>query len=321
MTEYKPLRVGITGVGKMGQNHLRILSMLKSVDLLFIHDVDAKRVGEVSVRYGVKGVTELEPALKDIDALFIVTPTSTHQAVLDVASRYVRNIFIEKPLTDSRASSEAAVATLLERGVNVQIGFIERFNPTVIELKKVIEHGGDVVNVDLIRTNKLSNRIVDVDVITDLMIHDIDLALYINGPARDVYAYGTVDDGMISFATAVITHHNGRFSKLTASRITEKRIRQICVTCREMFIDCDLLKKELLITKQTVDQSYRGVFLSSVEETIEVSNQEALLSEDMMFVQCAQRGDFTPHVVPKLQDGLAAIVVADQIQQLIRGGR
>jgi predicted dehydrogenase len=167
----------------------------------------------------------------------------------------------------------------------------------------------------------VSSRITDVDVVTDLMIHDIDLALYLNGPVDNVHAYGTLDNGHISYTTAILSHQNGRFSKLTASRITEKRIRQINVTCRDMFIDCDLLKKELLVTKQTVDQSYRGVFLSSVEETIEVSNQEALLSEDMTFIQCAASGDFCNGIVPTVNDGLAAMTVAEKVQQSVWGGR
>jgi predicted dehydrogenase len=319
MIEHNPIKIGIIGLGKMGQNHLRVLSMLKSVDIKFISDIDTKRASELGNKYDIPLSNILENDLKSIDAVVIVTPTSTHFDMLNLASKYVRYIFLEKPLTGDLESSKRAMHIIQERGINLQVGFIERFNPAIIELKKVIDHGGEVINIDFSRTNKLSSRITDVDVVADLMVHDIDLALYLNGPYRSVYAYGKTENGNIAFANAIITHENDRFSKLTASRITEKRIRQISVTCKEMYIDCDLLKKEVLVTKQTVDQSYRGIFLSSVEETIEVSNQEALLSEDMAFITAVAQDNFSSPLIPQTLDGINAMRLVDEVQRQVKG--
>jgi predicted dehydrogenase len=168
----------------------------------------------------------------------------------------------------------------------------------------------------LTRTNKLSARITDVDVVTDLMIHDIDLALHLSGPVSTVSAHGLADGGMINFASALLTHKNGRFSRIQASRITEKKIRAIQATCTDMFVDCDLLRKELLVHRQSEIQQKNGgpYTISSLEQTIEVRPQEALLSELQEFVTLCKTGSTTR---PDTADGLRAAIICDQIQRAV----
>jgi predicted dehydrogenase len=170
----------------------------------------------------------------------------------------------------------------------------------------------------LTRTNRLSARITDVDVVTDLMIHDIDLALHLNGPVRSVSAHGVHENGMIDFACALLTHQNGRFSRILASRITEKKIRSIHATCTDMFVDCDLLRKEIVITRQTeVQQPRQGepYTITAVEETVAVNPQEALLLELQAFVSSC-RGATGPEV-PGSAAGVAAMAVCEQVREAI----
>lgn len=312
-----PLRVGLIGLGNMGRNHLRILSMLKNVDLVFIHDTESARVAELAAQYDCHASTDLDTDLARVDAVVLVTPTSTHYDYIRRASHHLKSIFVEKPLTDTLESSIAVVDLARETGLRIQVGFIERFNPAVMALQKVIGDSDRIINIDFSRTNKVSKRITDVDVVTDLMIHDIDLALYLNGPANNVEAYGVLEGGMIEFARATIGHANGAFSSITASRITEKRIRKIEVTCVDKYIDCNLLRKEVLINKQTIEQYYEKVSISSKEETIDVRPEEALLSELMAFV--AYAGGSNVVSVPSELDGLNAMKVAQRVQTLIRG--
>lgn len=313
----RALKVGLIGLGKMGQNHLRILSMLKNVDLGFIYDMDAARASELSVQYGCRASVDLDVDLALVDAVVLVTPTSTHNEYIKRVSNHVRAIFVEKPLTDKLETSEEIITLAKDKELRIQVGFIERFNPAVMALKKVLSGTERIVNIDFSRTNKVSNRITDVDVVTDLMIHDIDLALYLNGPARQVSAYGVLEDGMIAFARATITHDNGSFSNITASRITEKRIRKISVTCGDKYVHCNLLRKEVLINKQTLEQYYEKVSISSKEETIDVRPEEALLSELMAFVRYASDGNADG--IPTDIDGYDAMKVAQEVQQIIRG--
>lgn len=319
MTTAPPLKVGLIGLGNMGQNHLRILSMLKNVDLKFIHDADIKRSEQLAKQYDVRCSVDLDDDLGMVDAVVLVTPTSTHFDYIKRVSDRVSSIFVEKPLTDDLHTSQEVLGLAKNKKLRIQTGFIERFNPAVVVLKDVVANAQRVVNIDFTRTNKVSSRITDVDVVTDLMIHDIDLALYLNGPAKEVSAYGVIEDGMIAYARAAITHEKGAFSNITASRITEKRIRQISVTCDEMYVDCNLLRKEVVINKQSLSQAYDNVSISSKEEAIHVRPEEALLSELMAFVRFAAGGDTS--AVPTEHDGYNAMRVAHQVQEIIRGGR
>lgn len=311
-----PVRIGLIGLGKMGQNHLRVLSMLKSVDLTFIYDWDAQIAQRLSESYAVPTGTDLEALLPAADAVVICTPTVTHGEYIRRAAKYVANIFVEKPLAHSLDETKELARFAAERNLKVQIGFIERFNPAIQQLKSVLEESGQVISIDFTRTNKLSARITDVDVVTDLMIHDIDLALHLNGPVNDVSAHGLSEGRMINFASALLTHANGRFSRIQASRVTEKKIRTIQATCIDMFVDCELVRKELLINRQSEIQQQDGgpYTISSIEQTVEVRQQEALLTELQTFVAMCQTGEATG---PDATDGLNAADICDQIQRAV----
>ncbi len=312
-----PLRVGLIGLGRMGQNHLRILSMLKDVELAFISDTDSAVTARLATAYNVTGENNPVAALDGIDAVVICTPTETHADYIRIVASKVRNIFVEKPLANSLEEAARVAHFVNENGLNVQVGFIERFNPVVQCLKQVLDKSERVISIDFTRTNKLSARITDVDVVTDLMIHDIDLALYLNGPARSVAAHGFAHGQMIDFASALITHKNGRFSRIQASRITEKKMRLIEATCIDMFVDCELLRKEIIISRQSEIRQAEGqpYTISAVQEAIEVRPQEALLSELQAFVASCRgqrMGD-----LPGVQDGLAAMQIGDEIQKAV----
>lgn len=315
-TQPTPVRIGLIGLGKMGQNHLRILSMLRSVDLAFIYDADPGVAQRLSDHYGAPTGADLDALLPGADAVVICTPTITHGDYVRRAAEHVRHIFVEKPLAHSLAETEQLARFAEQRGLHIQVGFIERFNPAVQQLKTVLDDSAKVISVDFTRTNKLSARITDVDVITDLMIHDIDLALYLNGPVTDVSAHGLLDGTMIAFASALLTHRNGRFSRIQASRITEKKIRSIQATCIDMFVDCELVRKELLLHRQSEIQQQDGgpYAISAIEQTIEVRPQEALLTELQGFVELCQG---KPRVGPDAQDGLNAAIICDQIQRAV----
>jgi predicted dehydrogenase len=310
----KIVKIGLLGVGKMGQNHLRNLVMLKQVEVAFIYDFDKDVCEKMSKLHNVPVSINLDEDLQNVDGVVIVTPTCTHADYIKQVSKYVKNIFVEKPLTDTLDSSKEIVKLAKELNINIQVGFIERYNSAVVALEKVIKNSDHIINIDFSRTNKVSSRITDVDVVTDLMIHDIDLALSINGKPKKVEAHGYVKDGMAEYARAIITHENGSFSNIVASRITEKRIRQISATCDDMYIDCNLLSKEVFVNKQTITQYLNDVSISSKSETIDVRPQEGLLLELIDFIKLCS-GETVK--VPNEDDGLLAMEVASEIQRQI----
>jgi predicted dehydrogenase len=310
------LKLGLIGLGSMGQNHLRILSLLKGVEIAFVHDADAARQARLANAYGVPAAADVDAAMAGLDAVVIATPTSTHAQWVERAARHVRNLFVEKPLAGTLAEAERLAAFARERGLRIQVGFIERFNPAVQVLERVLAKSARVISVDFTRTNKLSARITDVDVITDLMIHDVDLAMFISGPVKAVSAHGAGDGNLIDFASALLTHESGCFSRIQASRVTEKKMRTIQATCRDMFVDCDLLRKEVQISRQSEVRLSEGepYVISALAESVEVRPQEALLSELQAFVAFCG-GD--ERNIPDHEAGLEAMRICERIQDMV----
>lgn len=312
-----PVKVGLIGLGRMGQNHLRVLSILKDVNIVFISDINASVTERLSNAYGVKALANISSEFPEVDAIIICTPTITHVDYIKLATSRVKNILIEKPIARTLSAAKEISEFAINNSLNLQVGFIERFNPAVQALKSIIENTEKIISIDFTRTSKLSARITDVDVVTDLMIHDIDLALYLNGPAKSVSSHGFSRKQMIDFASALITHQNGQFSRIQASRVTDKKMRMIAATCIDMFVDCDLLRKEILINRQSEIKQEEGqpYTISAIQKVVEVKPQEALLSELQAFIASC-RGKRIEGL-PGTEAGLVAMEICDQIQKAI----
>jgi predicted dehydrogenase len=319
----KNLRVGLIGLGKMGQNHLRILKLIKDLEVVFVHDIDSTKATQIAQSLGINMPDSLRAKLPLADAVVIVAPTSTHVDYVLQCSEFIRNIFVEKPMATSYAEALHLQAQLQmqNRPTYLQVGFIERYNPAVVQLRTILKEQPQIINLDFTRTNKVSSRITDVDVITDLMIHDLDLAIHLNGPVRTVQAHGLIRQGMADFAQAQLIHTNGSASRVLASRITDKKLRRIEAYCSDAFIDCDLLRKEIQISKQseTVQKPGMPYKISTFQESVEVPSQEALLSELVAFVTNSRmtQQDALASNCPGLSDAISALHVAAQINEAI----
>ncbi|HUE78784.1 MAG TPA: Gfo/Idh/MocA family oxidoreductase [Sphingomicrobium sp.] len=314
MNPCQPVRLGIIGLGRMGQNHLRVLSLLKGAEIGFVYDKDSDTTQRIAQTAGVLAADDWSVLLGEVDAVIIASPTTTHADYIFAAADGVRNIFVEKPVAESSDRALEVAAFAADRDLNIQVGFVERFNPAVQQLKQLLDHSREVVSVDFARTNKISARITDVDVVADLMIHDIDLALHLNGPVSDIAAHGIADGGMIDFASVLLTHRNGRFSRLIASRITDKKMRMIQATCRDMFVDCDLLRKEISITRQSevVQPAGEPYIITALEETLEVRPHEALVLELQAFLNSCN-GEILDHT-PGVEAGVEAMRICTVVQ-------
>jgi predicted dehydrogenase len=142
--------------------------------------------------------------------------------------------------------------------------------------------------------------------------------MYLNGPVARVSAHGIASDGMIEFASAVLTHENGSFSRVLASRVTEKKMRNIQATCRDMFVDCDLLRKEIHISRQSqVVQPDGGPYtITALDETLEVQPHEALLLELQAFTESCTGGRSSG--LPGPEAGRAAMEVCEAVRQAVQ---
>jgi len=282
MSDNKKIRLGIIGLGKMGKSHLNILSFLNSAEVVFISDLDVKKYKNNKFFFTKNPFT----LLKEVDAVIIATPTFTHFDIIKKLGKKVKNIFVEKPLAKNFSEVKKIINFVKKNKINLRVGFIERFNPAVQSLLKIIKKNQKIISFDFTRTNPLSSRIKDVDVVIDLMVHDVDLAILFNGNVKFVKSYGYKKFGKIFYVTAILQHENGVFSRILTSRITQKKIRLINVVIENKYIECDLLRKELYISKNTKvkDYSKKNFTYKNFGEVIETSHQEALLSELQAFI-------------------------------------
>ena len=304
-------RIGIIGLGRMGQNHTRVLSTMKGAELVAVFDVDAARTREVAARYATEAVGSAEELLDSVDAVIIASPTTSHADYVSMAADRVRKIFVEKPLTDASRSSRQLAQLVEDKGIRLQVGFIERFNPALTQLADLLQSSEQVISLDFFRTNRVSERITDVDVVTDLMIHDLDLALHLNGPVTETIADGVARGSMIDFANATLRHRNGRVSRIQASRITDRKARRVEATCSDCFVECDLLRREITVSRraEVVQKPGMPYRITTIEERIEVPPQEALLAEQRAFLE--------NETGPGADDAVNAIELCETIRELV----
>jgi predicted dehydrogenase len=287
------IRIGVIGTGRMGQNHCRVYSNLKNTKFVGICDVNADVGKEVAQKLDVAFFRDVDSLLENVDAVSICTPTPEHyELVMRCLNRNI-HVLVEKPFTETleqaQALKEAAEA---KNKLVVQVGHIEMFNPTFIELRKVLE-GMDVLAMNFNRLSPYQGSNVDVDVVLDLMIHDISLVveLFDTEPvSMDAYGFSVFSD-TIDHGLAVLRYDPGLLVSLTASRVTEQKIRGIAVTTREAFIEADLLNKNISVHRRTLGDyinhknsvKYRQ---ESLIERILVPAVEPLFLELQDFVNC-----------------------------------
>lgn len=300
------IKLGLLGVGKMGQNHLKNIISLPCYELSFIYDYDSELCARLSGEFGVRTSADLEADLESIDAAIIVTPTFTHDEYIKKVSKFTKNIFVEKPLCDSYQKCQNIELLEEELGLNIAVGFIERFNPALKELKKELSkiNASDIHELRFTRTSLASSRITDVDVITDLMIHDIDLCLYLNGDAQVLSANGVIQNNIIDLATATLKHENGVISHIHASRITHKNERKISLSAHNAHFECDLLAKAL------------SVFKNGKSELIQPKEANALKDELVAFSKLCQAQKSSELADAKA--GTKAMKIAADIAKMIK---
>jgi predicted dehydrogenase len=287
------VKVGVIGVGNMGQRHCRVYSSLPQARLVGVCDIAPEVGARIARQYGVPFYASVDRLLSHVDAVSIATPTALHY---DLAMRCLArgvHVLIEKPITDSPEQAEALAQAAAASGLVVQAGHIERFNPTYLELKAVLKDV-TILAINLRRLSAYAGSNTDVDVILDLMIHDLDLALDLLGQEPTaVDAYGlTAFSGAVDHAVAHLWVDAGPLVTITASRVTEQKIRAIEVTAAEAYLEGDLLNKTISVHRHTIGQylsnHQRGVKYrqEGIIERIHVPMFEPLLLELEHFVEC-----------------------------------
>lgn len=272
-----PLRIGVIGVGYLGQHHARIFSDLGGVELAGVADTDSSRAEDISGKYGCRSFPDYRELIGFCDALSIVTPTTTHHAVAMDCLRAGKDVFIEKPITENLEEAQEIVATAESGGRILQVGHIERYNPGVVAAAGLIRSPRFI---EAERLSPFLGRATDVDVTLDLMIHDIDIVMsLVTSPVTHVSATGDrVLTGKIDAAKAWIEFENGCKALITASRLASEKKRKLRVHQEDSYVSVDYQTQE--VRRYFRDAS--GVRF----DVIQTEGREPLREELQDFVDC-----------------------------------
>lgn len=320
----QPIRIGVIGVGNMGQHHTRVLSLLKDVELIGVADINVERGLDTASKYRVRFFEDYLDLLPFVDAVCIAVPTRLHHQVGISCLKAGVHVLIEKPIAASIAEAESLVNAAAEYDRILQVGHIERFNPAFQELNHVLKTE-ELLALEAHRMSPYSHRANDVSVVLDLMIHDIDLLLELaNSQVVKLTASGSraSDSGYLDYVTATLGFANGIVANLTASKVTHRKIRSIAAHCKNSLTEADFLNNEILIHRQTTADymtDYGQVLYrqDGLIEKVYTSNIEPLHAELEHFVTCV-RGGNQPSVGG--EQALKALRLASLIEQMALDG-
>jgi len=305
-----PLRAGVIGVGHLGQHHARLYASLPEAQLIGVMDQSVERAQTVADRHGVRIFRTADELLPHVDVVSVAVPTSGHYAVSKACLQAGKHVLIEKPIATTPAEAQELVQLAKQRGCCVQVGHSERFNPVMALMRPYI---GKPVFIECHRLSSFSERGTDVDVVLDLMIHDLDLVLSMNpGQVEEVRAAGVaVLSSSIDIANARIQFRSGCVANLTSSRVSTNKMRRLRLFQRDNYLSIDFQTRQGMICRRSAKAGERPI----VEvEQLQGGEEEPLKLQLASFLHAVGSG--TRPVVSG-EDGAAAVEVAHQVLQAI----
>lgn len=310
--QVKEIKIGLFGVGYFGNFHLS--NLLKTgFNVIGFYDPDNLRSDLISEKFGIEKYEDPEKLIEDSDAIDITTPTTYHYALIKKAIDLEKHVFVEKPMTLN--SDEALkIKNLVEKSKTIlQVGHIERYNPVIENLDLF---GSEIVNLEVNRFSTYNPRGTDVSVVFDLMIHDIDLVLYLMGnKIKNIDACGYKKFGSaLEFASASLLFENGSKATMNASIIHPYLERKMKLWTKEKYYELDLGKKHKDIYSYKVNPDNNMDILSG-KETQEFATSNSILDELNEFYEC-----IADNTLPRVtvEDGYNSVRLAEKILDKIK---
>ena len=300
------MRLAVIGVGHLGRHHARILSTLSGAELVGVVDVNQARAAEIAAQYSTRAYTDWRDLMETVDAVTIAAPTEAHTSIAEAFLDRKVHVLIEKPMTATTAQADQLLALAERRGVTLAVGHTERFNPAVAHVKPLL---CEPRFIEVHRLGTFPERSLDIDVVFDLMIHDLDLVLdIVGGDVTAVEAVGVpVLTPRIDIANVRLRFANGCIANLTASRISRDRVRKIRFFQRDAYVSVDYAAQEVEMYR-LVPQSGR---MPSIEGgKLAIPREEPLKRELEDFVDAIRSG--RPPLVTGEQ-GRAALALAERV--------
>jgi len=292
------VKVGIIGVGYLGTQHARILSYLEEAELKGVADIDFKKAMQIGNRHRVNYYENYEDMLDEIDAGIVATPTSEHYTISMKLLKAGKSVLVEKPITESVDQGEELVAYASKNGNILQVGHLERFNPAVEAIENLIS---EPRFIEVQRLGSFSARSLDIDVVLDLMIHDLDIILsLIKDEVKVIKSSGIhVLSDKIDIANARLEFGSGCVATLTASRVHQGKVRKLRIFEPTSYYSIDY-----------IDQEVKAFPLNGRQtdiKTLKIKKEEPLKKELQNFFRCVR-----DHKMRKVsgEEGLRALKLA-----------
>jgi predicted dehydrogenase len=308
------VRAAVIGVGYLGRFHAQKYAAAADCELVAVVDADAAAATRVAAEVGTRAVGDYRTLLGHVDAVSVVTPTPLHHEIALAFLESGAHVLVEKPITETVAQARALIEAAGRGGRVLQVGHLERFNPVVLAAEAVLRQPRFL---ECHRLAPFRERGTDVNVVLDLMIHDIDLLQMIAGSAMESFdAIGTpVFSGEIDIANARIRFAGGCVANTTASRVSLKTERKLRVFQDDAYLSLDLQQKILTVIRKRTDAVAPGQLPVHIEEQ-SFEQGDALKAEIAAFLAAA-RGD--GRVMVTGEDGLRALTTAIAITEHVRG--
>ena len=237
------LKVGVIGVGALGQHHARVYAELPEAELVGVVDRDPERAAAIAARHGCRVFADVEGLAAEVEAVSVAVPTVDHLAVARTLLEAGRHVLVEKPIASTLEEADALIALAAGRDLRLQVGHVERFNPALEALRGAVAQPRFI---EVHRLGAFSPRSLDIDVVLDLMIHDLDIVLDLDGSEPvQVDAVGVpVLTPRVDIANARLRFASGLIANLTASRVSVDRVRKFRVFAPRTYVSVDLAARE-----------------------------------------------------------------------------
>jgi predicted dehydrogenase len=309
----RPIRLAVIGVGHLGRHHARVAATLPGVEAVGIYDRNGNRADEVGKEFGIPRLPSLEAAADAAEAAVVATPTASHCELAAFLLERGLDVLVEKPMASSLHEADEMLARARARGRILQVGHVERYNPAVEAALEIVRAP---LFVEVHRLSPFTRRSIDVDVVRDLMIHDLQIVQSLAaGPAREIRAVGLpVLTSRVDIASVRIAFDGGCVANLTASRISDSKVRKLRLFAHELYVSVDMQERSV----RALRLRRGGEEPRIVPEDVFVSRDEPLRLELADFANSVRTRK--PPLVPG-ESGRNVLELAERVLEAIQQHR
>lgn len=309
----EPLRAGVIGVGNMGQYHARVYSELAETELIGVADADLSRAQQIAEEHSTDAY-DIGELLDRVDMVSVAVPTQYHSDVARECIAAGVDLLIEKPLVEDPEDGRDLIEYADENDIILQVGHIERFNPAVRTLMEMV-NDLDIIAINAERLGPPLTRAIEDTAVMDLMIHDLDILLAI--VEEEITSIQAVGNHDARYAASLLQFESGIIGQLTASRVTQRKIRQLTITAADCWVKVDYIDQSIEIHRQSTPEFVnRGDIHhrhANVVERLSIDHTEPLKNELSSFAE-AVRTHEEPVVTG--EDGLRALELTQTIDKM-----